>query len=381
MPAASNRRARLSAAVAASSARSPGSRVRLQGGGVGGGQRLQVAHHAGQPEHLVAQRAELGRGGFGHAVEQRLVARLQDGDRGAQLVGDVGDQVAADLLLPVQGAGHLVEGGGQLAQLAGRADLADPGGAVPGRHGPGHRDQPDDRAGDPPGHGEPGQQREQGGQPGRPGDGAQQRGLQAAVGGGRARNRWTGPARVPTRWPRTTTGSARLRAVRGGEAGRGLDDLPGLVADLHGRAGAGGQVEDRREVGRRPRCCSGPRPPRPRPRWRGPARRAAGWPGWRRPRRRTPRSARRAARPRPAPRARKASASRSPSGIAAAARRRRRARGRVSHRGPGRAGNRRRGRSGRSADCPDPPRSCGAGSSRASRRCARSPRTRTRAPG
>jgi trehalose 6-phosphate synthase len=86
----------------------------VERGGVGGGQRLQVTHHPRQPQDLVAQRAELGEGGFGHAVEQGLVTRLQDGDGGAQFVGDVGDQVAADLFLPVQGACHLVEGGGQL---------------------------------------------------------------------------------------------------------------------------------------------------------------------------------------------------------------------------------------------------------------------------
>ena len=89
--------------------RGPG---QVEDGGVRGSQRLQVTHHARQPQHLVAERAELGGGGFGHAVEQRLVARLQDRDGGAEFVGDVGDQVAADLLLPVQGAGHLVEGGG-----------------------------------------------------------------------------------------------------------------------------------------------------------------------------------------------------------------------------------------------------------------------------
>ena len=56
-----------------------------QGGGFGGGQRLQVADHLGQPQHLIAQRAQLARAGR-DPVEQRFVARLQDGDRGAQLV-------------------------------------------------------------------------------------------------------------------------------------------------------------------------------------------------------------------------------------------------------------------------------------------------------
>jgi len=53
----------------------------------------------------------------------------------------------------------------------------------------------------------------------------------------------------------------------------------------------------------------------------------------------------------------------------------------VSHRGPNRAGNRRPGRSARSWAGPDRPRPCGAGSSRASPRCARSLRIRTPAPG
>ena len=94
---------------------------------------------------------------------------------------------------------------------------------------------------------------------------------------------------VPTRWPRTTTGRLDLRAVPGAEAVRGRDDPPGLVADLHGRAGAGGQVEDGREVGRGPGVVPVPRRPGRRPRWPWPARRAAGWPGGRRPPRRTPR--------------------------------------------------------------------------------------------
>jgi hypothetical protein len=53
----------------------------------------------------------------------------------------------------------------------------------------------------------------------------------------------------------------------------------------------------------------------------------------------------------------------------------------VSRRGRGPAGNRRPSRSARSGAGPDRPRSCGAGSSRASRRSARTPRTRTLAPG
>ncbi len=104
-----------------------GAAGQVQGGG--GGQGLQVADHAGQPQHLIAQRRQLIRGRLGDPVEQGLVPGLQDGDRGAQLVGDVGHQVAAQLVLPVARIGHLVERGGQLAQLAQRDDVADPGGA------------------------------------------------------------------------------------------------------------------------------------------------------------------------------------------------------------------------------------------------------------
>jgi hypothetical protein len=47
------------------------------------------------------------------------VPGLQHRNRRAQLMRYVGDQVAAQLLLPVHGVGHLVESGGQFAQLAG----------------------------------------------------------------------------------------------------------------------------------------------------------------------------------------------------------------------------------------------------------------------
>ena len=48
----------------------------MQGGGVGGGEVLQVADHAGQSQHLIAQRRQLGRGGLGDPVQQRLVPGL-----------------------------------------------------------------------------------------------------------------------------------------------------------------------------------------------------------------------------------------------------------------------------------------------------------------
>ena len=109
------------------------------------------------------------------------MAGLQDRDGGAQLVCDVGNQVTAQLVLPVPRIGHLVERGGQLAQLARRGDVADPGGAFAASHGPGHHDDPFHWTGDTPGHGQAGQQREDRGQPGGAEDGLQQVGLQGPV--------------------------------------------------------------------------------------------------------------------------------------------------------------------------------------------------------
>jgi len=127
----------------------------------------------------------------------------------------------------------------QLSQLAGRADLACPRGAVPGRHGPGHRDQPGDGPGDPPGHDETGEQGKQGSQPGCPGDGAEQRGLQDAVGGIEPGTGGTGHGRADTLAPDHDRGP-RLQAFRGGEGERRGDGMACLVAYLDGRAGARG---------------------------------------------------------------------------------------------------------------------------------------------
>jgi membrane-associated protein len=61
-------------------------------------------------------------------------------------------QVAADLVLPVQRVGHVVEGCRQVLQFAQRRDVARPGDAVTAGHGPGRRDERRDRPGDPPRH-------------------------------------------------------------------------------------------------------------------------------------------------------------------------------------------------------------------------------------
>ena len=129
----------------------------LEDGGIGSGHRLQDVHHAGQPEHLVVQRPQLIGTRFGDAVQQGLVPGLEHGYRRAQLMGDARDQVPADLVLVVERVRHLVERGCELAQLAGRLDLARTCGPVSAGHRAGHADQPGNRAGDPPG--DPGRRR------------------------------------------------------------------------------------------------------------------------------------------------------------------------------------------------------------------------------
>jgi hypothetical protein len=103
-----------------------GTAVQPQGGRVGRRHRLQVVHHARQPEYLVPQRGQLGRRRLGNPVEQGLVARLEHRDGRAQLMGDTRDQVTADLILTVQRVRHLIEGGGQFTQLPLSPDVAGP---------------------------------------------------------------------------------------------------------------------------------------------------------------------------------------------------------------------------------------------------------------
>jgi hypothetical protein len=62
-------------------------------------------------------------------VAQSLQVALQVGQRGAQLVRGVGDEVPAHLLLPFQRGGHLVERVGQAGHLLG-AVARDAGGVV-----------------------------------------------------------------------------------------------------------------------------------------------------------------------------------------------------------------------------------------------------------
>ena len=284
MPATSNRRARLSAALAARSARSLRRRARCRLAASAAASVCRSPTMRASRSTSSRSDRQLVRRWLGHPVQQRLVPGLQHRDRGAQLVRDVGDQIPAQLLLPVHRAGHLIEGGRQLAQLTGRADLADARGAVSARHRPGHRDQPGDRAGDPPGHGEPGEQGQQGREAGRARDGPQQRGLQDPVGGPEAGTGGPDHGR-PDPLAAGHHRRARLRPVVRAESGRGGDDAAGLVADLDVRTGAGGEVQDGGKIGGGPAVVPVPIPPRRPPPPRRSARYAGGWPGWRRPRR------------------------------------------------------------------------------------------------
>ena len=118
MPGASNRRAKLSAAAAARSARPHGCRGRCKA--AASRQVLQVANHPRQPQHLITQRAEFGGGGFGDAVQQRLMPGLQHRDRGRAARGRQRRRGCGGSVPAGPACGHLVERGRQLAQL-GRA--------------------------------------------------------------------------------------------------------------------------------------------------------------------------------------------------------------------------------------------------------------------
>ena len=184
----------------------------------------------------------------------------------------------------------------------------------------------------------------------------------------------------PARSPRTTiavpvAGPAGWR----GEAGRGRDHRSLPVADLDVGAGLPGQIQHRGQVGGGPAVVLVPRRARRhrdrvgqlgvlpggqgRDIGRGEPR---GQPGHQGDGRQGDRD----------------EGQRQPQAKGGAARRgdRRRAAA-ISHRGRGPAGTRRPSRSARSGAGPDHPRSCGAGSSRASRRSAHTPRTHTRGPG
>ena len=101
--------------------------------GVDPGEVEQVADQTGHPLALVERGAEGHRVGLGDAVGEVLEEGVEGGERGAQLVADVGDQLAA---LAVDGGellGHPVERVGELADLVPRR-RRDPDVVVTRRH-------------------------------------------------------------------------------------------------------------------------------------------------------------------------------------------------------------------------------------------------------
>ena len=105
------------------------------------------------------------------------MARLQDRDGSTQLVGDVGDEVAADLFLPVQGPAIWSKDAASSRNSPGAWISPTRAARSPAAMARVAAISRVNRPGDPPGYGEPGEQREQGGQTRGPGDGPQQRGL------------------------------------------------------------------------------------------------------------------------------------------------------------------------------------------------------------
>ena len=95
--------------------RSSGHRARLEPGEV-----EELLHQAAEPLDLRQHRAERLGVGLGDAVDQVLEHGLQRGDRRAQLVRHVGDEVAAHAVGLGQLGGHLVERPGELADLVAR---------------------------------------------------------------------------------------------------------------------------------------------------------------------------------------------------------------------------------------------------------------------
>jgi len=81
-------------------------RLEIEPGGLGGGQRLEVADQPAESQHLIVQRGELLARGWHDAVDDCLARGLQDGHGRAQLMGDVGDERAAKRALALDRLGR-----------------------------------------------------------------------------------------------------------------------------------------------------------------------------------------------------------------------------------------------------------------------------------
>ncbi len=90
---------------------------------VGQRQFVQIVDQLGQRPHLGLQRGERRGRERAHAVLERFQLAAQDGQRRAQLVRDVGGQLAAHLLVGFERLGQPVEIAGQVADLVARAHL------------------------------------------------------------------------------------------------------------------------------------------------------------------------------------------------------------------------------------------------------------------
>ncbi len=97
-------------------------RDQCQSPGVGQAEHAQVFHQPGQQPRLLQHRLQVFGVGGEDTIGERLQVALDDGQRGAQFVGDVGGLLAAGLLSAGQVSGHLVKGGRQLPDLVARAD-------------------------------------------------------------------------------------------------------------------------------------------------------------------------------------------------------------------------------------------------------------------
>ena len=89
---------------------------------LGGGDHVDVIGEPGQTPRLLAQGCPRFGSEHGHAVVQTLVVGAQGGDRGAQLVGEVGQHAPPGVLDPFQLVGHRVEGVREGLQLGARPD-------------------------------------------------------------------------------------------------------------------------------------------------------------------------------------------------------------------------------------------------------------------
>ena len=99
-------------------------------GGVGVGEGVEVIDESSQAQHVVVHVDEPFEGGCGDAVDDLLAVALQHRERGAQLVGEIGDDVASGGLVGLQPLGHVIERSGEFTQFTGCVVMARPSGRV-----------------------------------------------------------------------------------------------------------------------------------------------------------------------------------------------------------------------------------------------------------